>query len=152
MYGLADTCVGGAAAEVAGHGGIYFRVAWLFVSGEEGGGAHDLSGLAVAALGDVVLDPGLLHGVEFTVLGESFDGGYFSGRSSGDWELAGSHGDAVEVYGAGAAKSFAAAEFGADEAEVVAEDPEEWGVVGNVDGLYLSVDIECVAAHRVVRV
>src|SRR5690606_20676218 len=58
---LADAGVGTAAAEVAGHGAVDVGIARLRVVGEEGGGGHDLAGLAVAALGDVGVAPGFLE-------------------------------------------------------------------------------------------
>src|SRR6266446_6477071 len=52
-----DTQVGRAAAQVARHGGVDVRVGRLGVLGEERGGLHDLTRLAIAALGDLFGDP-----------------------------------------------------------------------------------------------
>ena len=64
MNGRADARIGAAAAQVSGHGFIDVGVAGCRVLLEQGCGAHDLARLAVAALGDLVLDPGRLHGVQ----------------------------------------------------------------------------------------
>ena len=55
--------VGAAAADVARHGLIDLLVGGLGGLGEQRGGLHDLTALAVAALGHVVRPPGLLHRV-----------------------------------------------------------------------------------------
>ena len=47
----------------------------LRVRRQQRDGGHDLAGLAEAALGDVLVDPGLLHGVEGVAVGQPFDGG-----------------------------------------------------------------------------
>src|SRR2546427_13127882 len=61
MDGGADPLVGAAAADVR-HGGVDVGVAGAAVLGEQRRGGHDLTRLAVAALGDVLGDPGSLHG------------------------------------------------------------------------------------------
>src|ERR1700754_2412627 len=77
MDGVFDALVATAAADVTGH-----RLADLVVAGfgifrEQGGGLHDLAGLAVAALRDIDLSPGFLHRV---IAGgvEAFDDGNFA--------------------------------------------------------------------------
>jgi hypothetical protein len=49
-----------------------------------------------------------------------------------DGDAAGSHGQTIDVYSAGAAGRDAAPELGPGETEGVAENPEERGVVGDV--------------------
>src|SRR4249920_610725 len=58
-----DPGVGGAAAQVAVHAVDDLLVGRVGISGEQRGGLHDLSRLAVAALRHLLLDPGLLHRV-----------------------------------------------------------------------------------------
>ena len=55
-----DADVGTAATDIAIHGIFYLCIAWIRVLFEEGGRIHDLAGLAVPALGYIVLDPGFL--------------------------------------------------------------------------------------------
>jgi hypothetical protein len=59
--GSADAHIGGAAAEVARHRVVDVGIGRLAVLAEQRDGAHDLAGLAVAALHDVELAPGFLH-------------------------------------------------------------------------------------------
>ena len=73
-------------------------------------------------------------------LGESFDGGdVFAGGFEGGVE-AGVYGQAVYQDGANAAFGFVAADFGAGEAEVVAEEFGKVAVVGDVEGVGTAVD------------
>ena len=72
--------------------------------------------------------------------GKPFDGGdVFAGRFEGGVE-AGVYGDAVYEDGADAAFGFIAANFGAGEAEVVAEEFGQVAVVGDVEGVGTAVD------------
>src|SRR5450830_984399 len=78
--GGADARIGAAAADVARHGRVDLGLAGHLAARqglEEGGGRHDLPALAVAALGHVVLHPGLVHGLAHLVAaaGDGFDGG-----------------------------------------------------------------------------
>ena len=51
-------------------------------------------------------------------------------------------GCAVDVHGAGAAQRHAAAELGAGEAQLVAQRPQQRGVVGEVDVVAPAVDVD----------
>src|SRR5437879_395895 len=63
MNGFAYLLVCSAAAEVASHGLIDFRIGRIRFSRKQSGGGHDLTGLAVAALRHVELDPSPLDGM-----------------------------------------------------------------------------------------
>src|SRR5688572_31886054 len=63
MDRLAYARIRSAAAEVAGHRAVDIGVRRLRVLLQQRGGGHDLTGLAVPALGYVHLDPRLLHRV-----------------------------------------------------------------------------------------
>jgi len=76
VNGFTDALIGAAAADVAAHGRIDISVGGIRFLGEQGDGGHDLPGLAVAALGNIFFDPGLLDGVA-AVGGKAFDGGDF---------------------------------------------------------------------------
>ncbi len=75
VNGFANTQVGAAATQVAAHCGIDVGIGWIRDGGQQGGGRHDLSGLAVTALRHIVFDPCGLHGRELSVLRQSFDRG-----------------------------------------------------------------------------
>src|SRR5262245_22123025 len=61
LDGLADADVGAAAAYVAGHRRVYVGIVGVRVCSQQSRRRHDLSRLAVAALNDLVIEPGLLH-------------------------------------------------------------------------------------------
>src|SRR5882724_2622064 len=57
---FANADIGPAAADVAGHRVVDVRIGRMRVAGEERRGGHDLARLAVAALNDLAVEPGLL--------------------------------------------------------------------------------------------
>ncbi len=145
---LLDPLVHPAAAEIRAHHRVDLGVGRSRLGAEERGRRHDLAGLAVAALRDVLLDPRRLERVE-AVRGQAFDGRDLRARDLADRRHAGSHRLAIEVHGARAAEGHAAAEFGAGEIELVAEHPEERRVGRDVDLVAGAVDAE--GDHRLTR-
>src|SRR3979411_2366105 len=95
---LTDSEVGAAAADV--FDGVDVGVAWILVVGEEGCCGHDLTCLAVPALGDVVVEPRLLHGVQGGPICEPFYGRDRVPGDGGDGNVSRVEGVAVEVAGA----------------------------------------------------
>lgn len=73
--GLPDARVGAAAADIAGHGLIDLGIAGIRVAGEQGHRRHDLTRLAIAALGHVHLQPDALDRVQIGA-GQPLDGRY----------------------------------------------------------------------------
>lgn len=71
---LAYALVRAAATEIAGHGLVDLPVAGKRVAGEQRSGGHDLTRLAVPALGYFLFDPGTLQGM-VTVRRQAFNGG-----------------------------------------------------------------------------
>src|SRR5689334_18423535 len=63
LYRFADSLVRSATAQVAAHRRVDIRVARVRILREQRDRRHDLSGLAIAALHDVLLDPRGLHRV-----------------------------------------------------------------------------------------
>src|SRR5882672_6312274 len=57
---LADSDIRTAAADVPRHRGVDIAISRVRVGGEQGGGGHDLAGLAVATLRHLQVDPRLL--------------------------------------------------------------------------------------------
>src|SRR6185369_13523117 len=106
---------------------------------EESRRRHHLSGLAIAALHDVFVDPGLLHGVQ-PVRGEALDGRDRAIADGGDGHHARPRGAVADVHGAGAALGHPAAELGAGEAEDVPQHPEQRHVLRHIDVMVLAVD------------
>src|SRR6188474_663660 len=86
---LAHLLIGAAAADV-GHRRVDLGVGRLGLGGEQRGCRHDHAALAIAALGYVILEPGLLDLVQPAVLGEAFDGGdLLAARDGAQRHLAG---------------------------------------------------------------
>ena len=107
--------------------------------------AHDLPGLAVTALRDVLFDPGLLHGRQRRALRrQTLDRRDLLADRGGRGHLAGLNGCAVQVHRAGAALADAATVFRADQAKRVAQDPKQGGLRIDVvaDGVRPAVDGE----------
>src|SRR6266850_911483 len=86
---------------------------------------HDHPALAITALRDIVGDPGLLHFVQCAILGQSLDGGDLLADGLADHDAAGSHRDAVNMNGAGAALCNAATIFGAGQPGVFPDCPQK---------------------------
>src|SRR5690606_41235199 len=90
----------------------------LPILAQQRGGAHDLAGLAVAALGHVVLDPRLLHGGQRTALRQALDRGDLLAGDRGGRGDAGADRRTVQVHRAGATLRHAATELGSHELEL----------------------------------
>lgn len=141
MNGLANTLVSAATANVATHGVVDVGVGGMRFLREKRDRGHDLAGLAVAALGNVFRNPGLLDGMA-AVFGNALDGGDAFSGNVGDGQHAGTRRFAVDVHSASAALHDAAAEFRAGHVEGVAQNPEKRHVWADVDGLGFPIQSE----------
>src|ERR1700730_7077384 len=99
FHGTDDTGIGGAAAQVAVHSLDDLLIARARVCRQQRGGLHNLPGLAVTALGDLLLDPGLLHGMDIGGI-ETFDGGDARALKLTDGNGTGTDGLTADVHGA----------------------------------------------------
>ena len=122
MDGFADALVGATAADVAAHGLVDVGVGGLGLFREQRDRGHDLAGLAVAALGNIFLDPCFLHGVT-AIGGKAFDGSDLFAGYIGNRQHAGARHFAVDVHGTGSALHDAAAEFRPGHIQDVAQHP-----------------------------
>jgi hypothetical protein len=127
MDRLADARIGAAPTEVPGHGGIDVRVARSRLGCEQRGRRHDLSRLTVAALRNVELDPGALHGVA-AIGGQPLDGSHSLAGERAERQHAGAHCGPVDVHRAGAAQCHTTAVLRSGHREVIAQDPQERGI------------------------
>ena len=138
---LLDAGIGHAAAEIAVHVRDYFVLGRIGVLGEQRRRLHDLPGLAVAALRNLLGDPRLLQ--RMVALGaEAFDGGDFLAGDVAERCLAGSHRFTVDVNGAGATQAGTAPELGAGHLQLFADGPEQRRVVRRLDGQTPPVDVK----------
>src|SRR5215472_12474722 len=94
------------------------------VLGEQCRSLHDLAGLAVAALRNLLGNPGLLQGM-IALGAEALDGRDLLADHIADRGLAGADRLAVDVNGAGAAQARTAAEFRAGHLQLLADGPEQ---------------------------
>src|SRR5437763_1630414 len=138
MNRRADAHVGGAAADI-GQLAVNVRIARIDMAAQQVGDRHDHAGLAIAALRNVELDPSLLHGM-VAAKRKSFDRGDLFVLRHDDRHDAGARGGAVDMHGAGAAQSDAAAELASGEAEMLAHHPQQRHVFGAVEFGRLPVD------------
>ena len=129
MDGFADTNVGATAANIAhAAGNVLVTGLWIVVQQIDGG--HDLAALAVSALRNVLVDPGLLHGMEFPARrGQAFNGGYPLAGDTRGFAGAGFMGAAVDVNRARPATTDSTTELGAGQPEVIAKYPEQWCIL-----------------------
>src|SRR5262245_18663315 len=108
---------------------------------------HDQPRLAVAALGPVEIDPGLLHLVQDAAVGQALDRRDLLALRRGDGQHAGPHRLAVEVDRAGAAHRDAAPVLGAREPDLLADRPQKGRGRTDVDLLGLAVDGQARHGH-----
>src|SRR5207248_10259187 len=138
MDGLANTLVRAAAADVAAHGIVDVSVRRVGFFGKQRGSGHDLPWLAIAALRNIFLHPGFLHGVA-PIGGKTFDGGHFLARNTRNRGDTGTRRFAVDMHRTSSAKGHATAELRAGHVQRVAEHPEQWHVRADIYGLGLAV-------------
>src|ERR1700753_2257242 len=119
-----DALITAAAADVARHRFAYLLMGGFWIFREKGCCLHDLAGLAIAALRNVDLTPGLLHRM-ITGGMETFDGRDFPADHVTNRRNAGPYSLLVDDNGAGAAEGLATSEFGACHPDFVANKPEQ---------------------------
>src|SRR5262245_1141048 len=144
-----DALIGAAAADVRTHvfDDLVTRRLWVLL--EQVGGAHDLSGLAVAALRHLLGQPGLLQRVR-CIRRQPLDRRHRFACDLGHLDLAGERAPAVDVHRAGTAQPGAAAELGACELEAFPDHPQQRRCRRRVGGRRLAVHSE-VDGHGVLR-
>src|SRR5690554_1397834 len=138
----ANTRIGAAAAYVAAHGFINLLFIGCGRVFEQAYGCHNLTRLAVAALGDVIFDPGLLYHLTYAI---SFDAFYRCDGSSGYRRhrcYTGTDGSAVHMHRTGSAYGYATTEFSADHTQLITKYPQQRHVVRDVNILFLTIDLK----------
>lgn len=136
----ADPRIGAAAAQVARHPVVDIGIGRLRHIGQQVKRLHHLPRLAIAALRDLMVGPGGLHGMERGRGADAFDGGDARALEIAGKGLAGPHGLPVDQHGAGAAQGLAAAVFGAGQPDDIAEKPQKRHVGIGVKVMALAVD------------
>src|SRR5262249_32248741 len=121
QHGADDAVVGAAAAQVGGEALAHLGIGRMRVAVEQRFCTHQHAVDAVAALGGLLVDEGLLQRMRLLHAAEPLDGGDLGRAELADRRHAGAHRRSVDQDGAGAALRQAAAEFCAVESEVVAQ-------------------------------
>jgi len=75
VNGGPNTLIGATSAHIAGHRGIDVGVAWLRRAGKQCRCRHDLTGLAIAALDDIELEPRLPQRFPYRRLADRLNSG-----------------------------------------------------------------------------
>ena len=141
MHGIFDALISAATADVARHRFAYLVLAGLWIFGEERYGLHDLADLAIAALRDIDLTPGLLDRVISSWM-KSLDRRDLAADHVGNRRDAGARCLLVDDHRAGAAKGLAAAEFCARQSGFVTQVPKQWKVGIAIPVLLLAVNFQ----------
>ena len=122
LHGLDDVVIAGAAADVAFQPLAHVLLAGIAVTAGEIHGAHDHARGAEAALQPVMLAEGGLHRMQRAIAGQPFDGGHLGAIGLDRQQGAGFDRLAVDMDDAGAALAGVAADMGAGQAELLAQE------------------------------
>src|SRR3981189_3648172 len=117
--------LGGAAAANIGERFVDVLVGRLRLLLQQCCDRHDHSALAISALRDVIGDPGQLHLVQCAFGGQSFDGRDLLADGFADHHAARSHRAPVDMDGCAAALCNAATIFGAGQAGIFPDRPQQ---------------------------
>lgn len=120
--------------DLIGIGGVAFL--------HTGHGGHDLPWSAIAALEAVIVDEGLLHRVQLSVRGQTFDRGDLLTLDGGGKGQAGQNPLAVHVNGASAALALIATLFAAGKRQMLSEGIEKGCPHIEIERAVLPVDPE----------
>src|SRR5258707_10472783 len=121
---LAHLLEGAAAADI-GDGFVDVLVGRLRLLLEKRRHRHDHSGLAISALRNVVVDPGLLDFVQGAVGGQPFDRGDLFAAGFADQYATGAHRNAIDMDRASSTLRNAATVFGAGQADIFPDRPKQ---------------------------
>src|SRR5262249_17116184 len=114
------------------------------------GGGHQLSGLAVSALGHLLSEPRALKRMS-VALGEPFDGGDPLSLRPGEGRDARANCVSLETDGAGATLSDTAAKFVAGEPKGIWKDPQQRGARVHIGDPPLAVENQLSCLHRMLH-
>src|SRR3984893_11933807 len=101
---FANADIGPTAADVAGHRIVDIGIRWMWVARKQRRRGHDLARLAVPALNDLPVEPGLLDLGAHRCRADCLDRGDLGGADAVDRGDAGTDGGAVDMHGARAAE------------------------------------------------
>src|SRR5882724_2089316 len=141
MNRAADALIRPTAADVPRHAVVNVCIAGICFLTQQDGSGHNLSGLTVPALRDILSYPRLLQRTR-EVRRQPFDSHDFFARRTGQWRYTRTHRFAIKVYRAGATQCHATAELGSSELKFFPQHPQERRRGIDVELVFLPVDGE----------
>src|SRR5580658_3282356 len=139
LNGFDDLGVSAATADVAVHVLDDLLACRLWILSQEFGRLHDLPRLAVAALRDLMGDPRFLQWMA-GIRRQAFDRRHLLVGHFGEMRLTGAHSLAVNVDRAGAAQPGAAAELGAGQLDMFADNPKQRRISIGINARGFAID------------
>jgi hypothetical protein len=140
----ANPVIASAATDVPSHCAINLARAGSGSLSEQCARGHDLPGLAIATLHYIDFEPCLLQSSANPRRTNVLDRLDLGIANVCDRQLAGALGGSVDVDRAGSAQSLAASILGANQAQLIAQHPEERHVARNVNLPSHAIDIESI--------
>jgi hypothetical protein len=125
MNGRTNPLVSSAATDISSHGLSNLLFTGLGLGIEKGHGGHDLSRLAVAALGNIGFHPGLLDRMR-AVFADVLDGAYLGAGNGTHGHNAGPHRLPPHVDRTSSTQANAATELGSRQSQNIPQVPEQW--------------------------
>jgi hypothetical protein len=140
--GLTNANVGAAAADVPGHRYVNVGVIRMRVARKKRDCGHDLSGLAVAALHHLEIEPSSLDLSAGVRIPNGLDGHDGCIADAADGRYAGTDGGPIQMDRAGAAQGHAATKLRSSHAENIPQDPKQRRVVVDIDTMRRAVYLD----------
>src|SRR5215472_12183028 len=147
MDSVANAEVGSAPADVACHSVVNLGISGSRMRREQSCCRHDLAGLAISALRNLLGDPGLLDGME-AFRTQAFDRDDPVACGALHWSLAGAYSFSIQMNGTSAAHAYAAAVLGSGHLQQVAQNPQQGHICFRVYGKRTSVDVKSESGHQ----
>src|SRR5262245_3871378 len=140
MDRLSHTRIGTAATDIR-NADIDVGIGRIGLLSQQGGGGHDLARLAVAALGYLFPEPGLLHRM-LSVGSETLDRCDALPRDIAEFDRAGPRRYAIEMHRASATQADATPVLGAGESQLIAQYPQKRRFGLDVQSVGIAIDVD----------
>jgi hypothetical protein len=144
LNGGANPRIGPAATYVAGHGGIDSGIVGTGITYQKRGCRHDLTRLAIPALHNFKVQPGVLNLLASCGIPDCLNRRDCRFSDALDRGYARAYRLTVEMNCAGSAQRHAASKLGSGQPKDVAQYPEQWCVAVDIDYMIRSIDFDCV--------
>jgi hypothetical protein len=138
----ADSRIGAAAADRAGHGGVDIGIVRLWRGSQQSCSAHNLTGLAISTLHYLQIQPRVLYFRPCRRLADSLDRHDLFPGDRNHRHDARSNRLTVDMHRADAALGNATAELRAGQTQNIPKNPEQWHVLRHIDFTILPIDVQ----------